>query len=133
MPDPLNARIFVNNLRRGLSPYLVPGVGIRTRAFLAGKEGGVVEFTTETGSPNSDEYVTVGTIAEALSQVPQRVIAGNMAGIRFGGTNTILEGNRIILIKDGDADQWSQAAAKRDIERILSSLRDSTKYEAPHS
>ena len=50
---------------------------------------------------NDDIYKDISpTVGRALSNIEQRAFGGNLEGFTFGGTNVILENNRIIFIKD---------------------------------
>jgi hypothetical protein len=55
-----------------------------------------------------------------LASIRQRAFGGSLSGFHFGGTNVVMEDNRIILIKGEDApDSWSDKAALEDVKRIL--------------
>ena len=48
------------------------------------------------------------------------MISGNIAAIKFGGTNISMEPNRIVLIKGEDVpDLWNDQGARNDVERII--------------
>ncbi len=47
--------------------------------------------------------------------------------MRFGGTSTLLEPNRIIYIKESNPNEWNDDAAQRDIEKLLSNSKRAEK------
>lgn len=59
-------------------------------------------------------------LGSALSNIEQRGFGGNLDGVSFRGTNTILEPERIIFIKDDSASEWRDEAAKHDLQKVLS-------------
>ena len=49
------------------------------------------------------------------------MIGGNIEGVKFGGTNLYLEGNRILIIKgEDDPSSWSNNAVIEDVQRVVS-------------
>ena len=69
---------------------------------------------------NQDVYKNISnTLGKALSNIKQKGFGGNLDGFSFRGTNTILEGNRIIFIKDNSPEEWSDRAAKNDVSRVM--------------
>ena len=81
-------------------------------------------FQLGPGVENDDVYRKTSTsLGKALSQIEQRAVGGNLDGFTFGGTNTILEGNRLIFIKDGESGEWSDSAAAKDVRAVVPSER----------
>lgn len=77
---------------------------------------------------NDDVYKPPSiSLGRALSQIEQRAFGGNIENFHFGGTNTILEGDRLIFIKDGDPAEWSDQAAAKDVKAVVPSERGGTK------
>ena len=119
---------YINNFRRRLARYFRPGIGVNCNIFQATAGGAVLEFTLGPDVENDDNFrETSETLPQALSYVEQKAFAGNLSGIAFGGTNTILEPGRIIFIKDGDGEEWTDKAAKRDVGKVVSRLKGSPK------
>ncbi len=80
-----------------------------------------MEFAFAPDAPSDDDYRPESTtINEALRNVPQSAFGGNLNGFQFAGTNVILETGRIILIKDDAQAQWTEQAAAKDIQGVLS-------------
>ena len=77
---------------------------------------------------NDDVYNPVSTsLGKALSQVKQGAFGGNVESFHFGGTNTILEGDKLIFVKDGGAAEWSDRAAEKDVRAVVPSERGGSK------
>jgi hypothetical protein len=112
---------YINNFRRHLAPHLRPSIGLACKVFPAIESGAILEFSIGPGISNTDEFrASSQTINEALSGISQRAYGGNLGGFRFGGTNVVMEDNRIIFIKgEDDQDQWNDQAALADVKRIL--------------
>lgn len=112
---------YINNFRRHFAPYLRPSVGLACKVFPAVESGAILEFSIGSGISNTDEFRPASqTVNEALSGISQRAFGGNLAGFRFGGTNVVMEDNRIVLIKgEEDPEQWNDQAALADVKRIV--------------
>jgi hypothetical protein len=73
---------------------------------------------------NDDVYQAISpSLGRALAQIEQRAFGGNLDGLSFGGTNTILEADKLIFIKDGNAIEWTDAAAAKDVNAVVPSER----------
>jgi hypothetical protein len=117
------ARTYANRFRALASQKLRPGFAISVDLFITGLEGGIVVFRFEKDQLVQDHVnQTFPTIAAALSTIPQKAFGGNLRGFRFKGTNTVVEGDRIILIKSDDLKEWSLSAAEKDAAKILSAV-----------
>jgi hypothetical protein len=113
---------YVNNFRRRVARYLRPGIGLSCSIFPATTGGAVLVFHLGPNVENDDIYKPEATsLGLALSNIEQHAFAGNLEGVTFAGTNTILEPDKIIFIKDGSHDVWSDAAAAKDVLAILPS------------
>jgi hypothetical protein len=121
MEDKKTIQEYVNNFRRHLAPHLKPGIGLSCKISPAKAEGAVFEFAIGPSISNEDLFEEpTNTVNSILEDVPQRMIAGNIAAIKFGGTNISMEPNRIVLIKgEDDPDLWNDQGAKNDVERII--------------
>lgn len=111
---------YINNFRRHLTPNLRPGIGLACKVFPVKKDGAILEFTLG-AVENDDEYAVVSeTVNVALENIQQKMVGGNLSGIKFGGTNISMESERIVLIKGEDDDSlWNDAGAKGDVQRLL--------------
>ncbi len=122
MKDKKIIQSYINNFKRHFSQYLKPDIAISSSAYPAEGEGAVLEFLLGEGATLDRYQETVeGTVNDALRHVKQQMVGGNLAGIRFRGTNISLESRKLVLIKGEDApSEWSDKAALRDVERIVS-------------
>jgi hypothetical protein len=119
---------YVNNFRRRLAPFLRPGIGVQCSIYPAIPGGAVLVFQLGPAVENDDVYKPESaTLGKALSQIEQRAFGGNIESFHFGGTNTILEGDRLIFIKDGNADEWSDQVAAKDVRAVVPSQRGGSK------
>ena len=119
---------YVNNFRRRLAPFLRPGIGVQCSIYPALAGGAVLVFQLGPAVENDDVYkATSSSLGNALSQIEQRAFGGNIENFHFGGTNTILEGDKLIFIKDGNSTEWSDQAAAKDVKAVVPSERGGSK------
>lgn len=119
---------YVNNFRRRLAHFLRPGIGVQCSIYPAETGGAVLVFQLGPAVENDDIYrPTSSSLGNALSQIEQRAFGGNIENVKFGGTNTILEGDKLIFIKDGEATEWSDQAAAKDVKTVVPSERGGQK------
>lgn len=124
MPNRSVLQGYVNNFRRHISRFLKPGIGIRCDVYPMEGAGAVVAFHFGPTEENDDTFhPVVASFAAALANVPQRAFGGDLSGLVFRGTNTILEPERAIFIKDETAPQWRDSSAKNDVDRVVSANR----------
>ncbi|CDX62361.1 hypothetical protein MPL1032_60022 [Mesorhizobium plurifarium] len=110
---------YVNNFRRNIAPHLAPNFGIAATVYEVPSQGGIVEFNIA-AIPNRDEFISkYNSLDAALSNIKQSAFGGNLKAFKFSGTNTIVEGNRIIFIKDNNKSEWSEIAAAKDVKNVL--------------
>jgi len=112
---------YINDFRRHLAPLLRPSIGLSCIAFPAIGPGAVLEFTMKSGIAN-DDYLErpTATVNDALGKIKQTAFGGNLQGFLFGGTNVIMEADRIILIKGDDKQSsWTDGAADDDVKNLL--------------
>jgi ssDNA-binding replication factor A large subunit len=120
MTDKTLIQGYINNFRRRIGQFLRPGIGLACTVYPAEKGGAILEFTLGRELENDDVYrQTTASVANALAQIKQRAFGGNLSGFVFGGTNVIMEDNRIIFIKDDSSSEWTDDAAQNDVKRIL--------------
>lgn len=112
---------YINNFRRELSIYLKPDLNLKAIIYPA-LEGGIIEFEFRKDQPTRDEYKKIeNTIAEQLDKINQKAFGGNLNGIKFSGTNILLEPGKILIIKDNRSEEWTQSKAKEDVQKLLNS------------
>ena len=112
---------YINNFRRRISGNLRAGIGLTCNVYPSESGGAVLEFLLGTDLENDDIYKPVtSTTGKALQFIPQKAFGGDLTNVRFGGTNTILEPDRIILIKDDQHQEWTDRAAMSDVASIVS-------------
>lgn len=114
---------YINNFRRHLSTRLRAGIGLKAYIYPTISQGAVLVFKLGNNLENDDIYAPPsGSIGEVLStKVKQNAFGGNLTGITFSGTNTILDQDRIIFIKDSSPNEWTDSAAKNDINKLFHS------------
>ena len=119
---------YINNFRRRLAQYLKPGIGLLCNVYPSDDGGAVLEFVIGVNTENDDLYKESSkTLGAALSNIKQRAFGGNLEGFSFVGTNTILESNRIIYIKEANPNEWSDAAAEREVLALISNSQRASK------
>jgi hypothetical protein len=92
--------------------------------YPAATGGAVLVFQLGPEVENDDVYHEPrATLGKALSQIEQRAFGGNLDGVTFGGTNTILENDKLIFIKDANPSEWSDEAATKDVRAVVPSKR----------
>ena len=121
MQDKKRLGNYVSAFANNLSHRLAPNIEIYTIVHPAESEGAVIELRLEKGAGGKVHYESpTSTVNDALSVVPQNLVTGDLSDVRFRGTNISMQGNRIVLIKGDDTDeQWSDASAVADINRIF--------------
>ncbi len=125
MKDKKTIQKYVKNFRRRLSSHLKPGVGLTCDIHPAEEGGVILEFFHGPGIENDDQYKEPSaTVSAALSLIPQHAFSGNLEGFKFSGTSVVLEKDRIMLIKDDSPAEWTAAAAKHDVFKILPKLSE---------
>lgn len=111
---------YINNYRRRIGKFLKPGVGLACNIYSTVDDAAILEFVIGHETENEDKYHSESiSLGEALSKIEQRAFSGNLANGKFLGTNTILEPNRIIYIKDSSMKEWTDAAAEKDIRSLF--------------
>lgn len=124
MTDKPQVQAYINNFRRRIAPFLRPGMGLNCNIFPASSGGAILVFRVGSNVENDDEYQpTNPTLGSALSKIEQKAFGGNLEGFIFGGTNVILEQDKIIFIKDGSLKEWSDTTAEKDVQSVLAPPR----------
>ena len=129
MKDKGMIQTYINNFRRLFSPYLKPGIGMRCIIYPAEQKGAILEFYLGPNEENNDIYLkTESSVNDALGKIKQKAFGGNLESFNFGGTNIIMEPNRIILIIGEDnSSEWSERKTKDDIGKIVNPHKERAK------
>ena len=114
---------YVELFKRNINQFLAPDVDIKTTIYPVEAEGAVFEFVFNRSNDSTETIEKIRpTVGSVLSKIPQRLVTGNIEGIKFGGTNLFLEGDRILVIKgEDDPESWSGTAIIEDVKRVVSS------------
>ena len=114
---------YVELFKRNINQFLAPDVDIKTTIYPVEAEGAVFEFVFNRSNDSTETVEKIRpTVGSVLSKIPQRLVTGNIEGIKFGGTNLFLEGDRILVIKgEDDQESWSGTAIIEDVKRVVSS------------
>lgn len=118
---------YAELFRRNIQKFLAPGIFVQTTIYPVEQEGAVFEFLLNKDE-NSKERIELPSrsVGAVLSIIPQNLIGGQIEGVRFGGTNLSLEGNRILVIKGEDASEhWTGNAVINDVQRVVSTSQGS--------
>lgn len=117
---------YTNSVIVELSKYLRKGMKIKAKIYPVTSEGALIELViNENNQSNIEISPTVPRVNDALNKVEQNLISGNIQGVTFKGTNLYMDGKRILIIKGEDAHhEWSNAAVREDIKRIVSPRGD---------
>lgn len=111
---------YINEFRRNITPMLKPNMGLEIDIYNCGKEGAVLIVFFNPGGKSIDKEINeFATIADVLNSIEQNFVGGNLTGMTFKGTNMMMEQNRILLIKEGNQDEWSATKLKEDLEKII--------------
>lgn len=112
---------YLNNFRRLFSRFLKSGVGIQTTSFPF-NEGIVIVVELGIGIPTKEESRTNSKdLKEALMRT--NLFEGNDTPQEIPGTTIILSKNKIVILKNDDADQWNEEAVKVDISNIIKPIK----------
>ena len=113
---------YVELFKRNIKQFVAPDVEIKTVIYPVEAEGAVFEFTFNRNDDSTEKLDrTRPTIGSVLTDIPQRMVEGNIEGVKFGGTNLYLEGDRILVIKgEDDQESWSGNAIIEDVKRVVS-------------
>jgi len=116
---------YSKNFIANFEKHLKAGISITVNIYPVKAPGAILEFKV---NKNNNRRIVIHEISKklgvALSKVEQSSIGGDLSNINFGGTNLILENERIIIIKgDDDQNSWSNRAIIEDIKRIIDPAR----------
>ncbi|EJD6547149.1 TPA: hypothetical protein OZR47_000313 [Escherichia coli] len=116
---------YLNNFRISLSKKLKPNVGVVSNVSPVSDGGAIIEIEFVHNKPSKDTIGkhTYQTLNAALKNVKQSGFGGNLDALIFHGTNASMEGNRIVIIKDGNTSEWTPEATEKDFSRIFGSIK----------
>ncbi|WP_234083710.1 hypothetical protein [Enterobacter quasiroggenkampii] len=116
---------YINNVRIVISKRLKPNVGIISNIIPSSDGGGIVELEFVHNKPSKDHVGkhVYPNLNAALKNVKQSAFSGNLDAFKFSGTNGVMEGNKIILIKDGSDSEWTLEAADKDASMIFGNVK----------
>ncbi|MGY2463226.1 hypothetical protein [Vreelandella sulfidaeris] len=124
-----NSRLkkYVELFKRNINAFLVKGIVVRSVAHPVEGDGAVFEFFLNNQGDDTELIGKVRpTIGRVLSEIPQKLVGGNIEGVKFSGTSLYLEGNRIVVIKGEDhPEAWSGSAVLEDVRRVVSTSQGS--------
>ncbi|HFD31239.1 MAG TPA: hypothetical protein ENJ28_00805 [Gammaproteobacteria bacterium] len=109
---------YANYLTKALKPHLQKNIGLDVSVYPS-PEGGVFEI--KLGKSRDSSIILnkpESSLNEILKHVPQRLVSGNLDGVKLLGTNISMEGDRILFIKGEGAD-WDESDASENIGRVL--------------
>ncbi|MGA6135869.1 hypothetical protein ACPER7_06130 [Acinetobacter dispersus] len=121
--DNQTIQTYINNFRRYLGNRLKSGIGLKTSIYHTSSQGAVIVFHLGRNLVNEDNYKpTSYSVAEILtSKINQHAFSGDLRNLNFSGTNTIMEPDKIILIKDSSPNEWTDEAARNDVNKLFHS------------
>lgn len=113
---------YTELFRRNIQKFLAPGILVQTTIYPVDQEGAVFEFLlNKDGNATEKVESPKRSVGAVLSVIPQNIIGGQFEGVRFGGTNLLLEGNRVLVIKGEDSpEHWTGSAVVSDVQRVVS-------------
>lgn len=112
---------YIINFRRRISGYLLQDMAMKCDVYPISSGGAVLVFTVSKDVETYNDYKDMSENAGlVLEKIEQNAFGGNLAGITFSGTNLITNKNMIIIIKDENSSEWSDEAAEKDVNKILS-------------
>ncbi len=110
---------YINSFNNKLSRYIQPSAGVDIKLFDAKDGGGVIKVTlNNSGRRSSSIAGNYSKLNDAVASSGQKTF--NLTNITFNGTNTIIDGNTIFLIKSSSVEEWSDIKASHDVEDIVS-------------
>jgi hypothetical protein len=126
LASPKDFEEYGSSFMENIKSILRPGIEAEVTSYLSKVDGSLIYFQLRPGKITFGfkELENGKRISEALKEIPQRAFGGDLSGIRFGGTNTIIEDNKIIFIKGGNTkDIWSKEMAMEDSKKLIESIR----------
>ncbi len=114
---------YIKMFTNDISQYIKNKASVSVEAYPVEGDGAVFEFVIN-DKPVAHKvqiHKAEKSLQKALSHVEQNLIDGDLDNVSFSGTNLLLDGNRIIIIKGGNnQDSWSNRAILEDVKKIVS-------------
>lgn len=120
MTNKENKNRYINKFKKEISKYIRPTAGVEIQLYDSKDGGGVIKATLN-GSGNRRSSIAghFTKLGEAINSSGQRVFGGDLSNVHFNGTNTIVDGDTIFLIKSPASEEWSTKKATKDVEGIV--------------
>jgi hypothetical protein len=110
---------YINNFRRNISKYLKKNIGLKLTVYQYNK-GVVLSIEFAINGQNKDEFRSESpNIVEAFKRSNIKSFGEISSNMEFGGTNLLMEANRIFIVKDLNNSEWTDVQANNDVEKIL--------------
>ncbi|MFX2623426.1 hypothetical protein V6266_10125 [Enterobacter asburiae] len=120
MTNKENKTRYINTFKKEISKYIRPTAGVEIQLYDSKDGGGVIKATlNSSGNRRSSIAGNFSKLGEAVNSSGQRVFGGDLSHVRFNGTNTIVDGDTIFLIKSSNSEEWSTKKAAKDVEGIV--------------
>jgi hypothetical protein len=113
---------YANSFVSSIKPSIKRGYTISANIHPTNGDGATIEFEINDSRKSKVSFVpTVESVNKTLSTIEQKMIGGNIEGVRFAGTNVYMDGNRIVIIKgDNEHSSWDNSAAREDVQKVIS-------------
>jgi len=117
---------YANSFIDSIKPNIKSGYQLAVNIHPANASGATIEFEIIEDRKSKITVVpAVASVNKTLGSIEQRMIGGNLDGVRFSGTNVYMEGNRIVIVKgEDDHSSWNKRAAEKDVKRVISPKGD---------
>jgi len=112
---------YANSFIDSIKPNIKAGYEIAVNIHPSNASGATIEFEIIEDKKSKITVIpSVASVNKTLGVIEQRMIGGNLDGVRFAGTNVYMEGNRIVIVKGEDEhSSWSKRAAEEDAKRVI--------------
>lgn len=115
-----NKNTYISKFQEEISKYIRPAAGVEIQLYDSNDGGGVIKATLNgSGYRRSSIAGNFSKLNEAVTSSGQRAFGGDLSNVNFTGTNTIVDGNTIFLIKSPSSTEWSAKKAIKDVEGIV--------------
>lgn len=112
---------YIINFRRLFSPYTKPDVSIKITVYPY-TDGAIIIMELNYNSSNNTEFKSESTsMAEAMSKT--NLFDEPNEAMPIHTTKIFSQNNKIIIIKGGEEDLWTNKSAQNDIDNFLTSLK----------
>jgi len=103
---------------------LRPDISYQANAIVSERHGALIFFKFRKGSRRFSFRKIRKPIGVALQDLPQRGFKGDLSNVIFGGTNVVVEGSKLIIVKGSNQkEDWSPMEARIDANRQIEEAR----------